>query len=81
MTPRSRIGAPIGLRYSGSAGAGAWDGGQRWPATTVMNSVDQGRAGVASGINNAVSRIAALLAVTVCEALLKRSFQSDLNRH
>jgi EmrB/QacA subfamily drug resistance transporter len=48
--------------------------------TAVMNAVGEGDAGIASGINNAVSRTAGLLAIALLGILLSASFGHELER-
>ena len=48
--------------------------------TTVMTAVDESRAGLASGINNAVSRVAVLVAVAVAGVISEGSFQTAIGR-
>ena len=47
--------------------------------TVVMGAVDQSRAGTASGINNAVARIAGLLAVAILGMLMVDAFSHYMN--
>jgi MFS family permease len=48
--------------------------------TVVMNSVIQDRLGTASGINNAVARVAGVLAIAVLGIVMVNAFSSRLNR-
>lgn len=46
---------------------------------TLLESVPEGHVGLASGINNATSRVAGLLAIAVLGALLSAAFNAHLN--
>lgn len=48
--------------------------------TVVMNSVNQDRVGAASGINNAVARVAGVLAIAVLGIVMVKAFGSRLNQ-
>src|SRR5262245_19468935 len=47
--------------------------------TTVMNSIALNRAGIASGVNNAVARTASLVAIAVLGVVMLQAFKTDLN--
>jgi EmrB/QacA subfamily drug resistance transporter len=47
--------------------------------TTVLNSVSERHAGVASGVNNAVARVAGLIAIAALGAVISAQFASTLD--
>ena len=48
--------------------------------TTVMSSIAQNRAGIASGVNNAVARTASLFAIAVFGVVMLHVFKASLDR-
>lgn len=48
--------------------------------TVVMDSAGQDRVGTASGINNAVARVASVLAIAILGVVMMKVFSSNLNR-
>src|SRR5207245_4827046 len=49
--------------------------------TTVMGAVDSRHAGAASGVNNAVARVAGLLAIAVFGVMMARTFDARVRPH
>src|SRR5438874_711037 len=49
--------------------------------TTVLNAVDEHNAGIASGVNNAIARVAGLLAIAAIGAVISGQFASTLDSH
>jgi EmrB/QacA subfamily drug resistance transporter len=49
--------------------------------TTVLDAVDERRVGVASGVNNAVSRVAMVLAIAALGAAVSAQFASSIDDH
>jgi EmrB/QacA subfamily drug resistance transporter len=49
--------------------------------TTVMNSVPEDRVGIASGVNNAVSRLAGVLAIAILSIVMLKTFDRHLVRN
>lgn len=47
---------------------------------TVLSSVEAGRSGLASGVNNAIARVAGLLAIAALGAVVSSAFQARLDR-
>jgi EmrB/QacA subfamily drug resistance transporter len=47
--------------------------------TTVLNAVDERNAGIASGVNNAIARVAGVLAIAVIGAVVSAQFASSLD--
>jgi hypothetical protein len=47
--------------------------------TTVMNAIAQNRAGIASGVNNAVARTASLVAIAVFGVVMLQVFKTNLD--
>jgi hypothetical protein len=48
--------------------------------TTILGGVDQRQAGIASAINNAVARVAGLLAIAAIGALVSVRFEASVDR-